>query len=132
MILLYIITAVIFLVADAIMLTQVMKPLFSRHLGDALRDGPLLAPAALFYLAYVGGLVFLVSAPALRDADPMRALLHGAIIGAMAYGTYEFTSMAVMKDWSWAMVATDTAWGTVLTGVSAWAGVVLMLKFQGG
>jgi hypothetical protein len=84
----------------------------------------------LFYLAYVAGLVFLVSVPALRDAAPGRAALHGAIIGAMAYGTYEFTSMSIMKDWSWQMVATDTIWGAVLTGFSAWAGVVLLLRFH--
>ena len=128
---LYAITAVIFLVVDAIMLTLVMKPLFTRNLGAAMRESPLMVPAAIFYLAYVAGLVFLVSAPALREDDPARAALHGAVIGAMAYGTYEFSSMAIMKDWSWAMVATDTIWGAVLTGFAAWAGVMLVLRFQG-
>ena len=112
------------------MLTFVMKPLFTQHLGDSMRDGLMLAPAGVFYLAYVAGLVFLVSMPALRDADPARAGLHGAIIGAMAYGTYEFTSMSIMKDWSWVMVVTDTTWGAVLTGFSAWAAVWLLLRFQ--
>jgi hypothetical protein len=51
----YAITAVIFLALDAVMLSLVMKPLFTRHLGDTMRDSPLLAPAALFYLAYVAG-----------------------------------------------------------------------------
>jgi uncharacterized membrane protein len=126
----YLITALIFLVIDAIMLTLVVKPLFVRHLGDTMRDSPMLAPAGLFYLAYVAGLVFLVSIPALRDANPGRAALHGAMIGAMAYGTYEFTSMSIMKNWSWSMVAVDTSWGAVLTGFSAWAGVTLMMRFQ--
>jgi len=127
---LYLITALTFLVIDAIMLTLVMKPLFVRHLGDAMRDSPMIASAGLFYLVYVAGLVFLVSVPALRDADPARAALHGAIIGAMAYGTYEFTSMSIMKNWSWSMVAVDTTWGAILTGFSAWAGVTLMMRFQ--
>ena len=127
---LYLITALTFLVIDAIMLTLVMKPLFVRHLGDAMRDSPMIAPAGLFYLVYVAGLVFLVSVPALRDADPARAALHGALIGAMAYGTYEFTSMSIMKNWSWSMVAVDTTWGAILTGFSAWAGVTLMMRFQ--
>ena len=126
---LYAITVVLFLAIDAVMLTVVMKPIFTRHLGDAMRDSPMLAPAGLFYLAYVAGLVFLVSVPALRDAAPGRAALHGAIIGAMAYGTYEFTSMSIMKDWSWQMVAVDTIWGAVLTGFCAWAGVAVMLRW---
>lgn len=75
--------------------------------------------------------MFLVSAPALRDAAPERAALHGAVIGAMAYGTYEFTSMSIMKNWSWAMVATDTIWGAVLTDFCAWAGVMIMMRVQG-
>jgi len=128
---LYAITAVLFLVIDAVMLTLVMKPLFTRHIGDMMRDSLMLAPAALFYLAYIAGLVFLVSAPALRDAAPERAALHGAVIGAMAYGTYEFTSMSIMKNWSWTMVATDTVWGAVLTGFCAWAGVMIMMRVQG-
>lgn len=129
MIALYLTTAVIFLVVDAVMLSLVMKPLFESHLGDTMRDSPMLLPAAGFYLAYVAGLVYLVSAPALAAGDPGAALLKGAILGAMAYGTYEFTSMAVMRDWSWQMVATDTIWGAVLTGGSAWAGVALALRF---
>ena len=125
---LYAVTVVLFLLIDAVMLTLVMKPLFTQHIGDEMRDSLMLAPAGLFYLAYVAGLVFLVSAPALRDAAPERAALHGAIIGAMAYGTYEFTSMSIMKNWSWSMVATDTIWGAVLTGFSAWAGVMILMR----
>lgn len=128
---LFAVTALIFLALDFVMLSLVMKPLFTRHLGDAMRDSPLMASAGFFYLAYVAGLVFLVSVPALREAAPGRAALNGAVIGAMAYGTYEFTSMSIMKNWSWAMVATDTTWGAILTGFSAWAGVTLLLKFQG-
>ena len=58
-------------------------------------------------------------------------LLPAAIIGAMAYGTYEFTSYAIMKDWHWQMVATDTLWGTVLTALSAWGGVVITRALVG-
>lgn len=120
-VILYIVTAATFLILDAIMLSQVMQPLFARHLGPLLADPIRYGPAAAFYAAYVAGLIYLVSWPALRDSTPV--LLPAAILGAMAYGTYEFTSYAIMKDWHWTMVATDTAWGTVLTAVSAWAGV---------
>jgi uncharacterized membrane protein len=118
---LYVVTAGTFLILDAIMLSLAMRPLFERHIGGLLAEPIRLGPAAAFYLAHVAGLIYLVSWPALRDGAPV--LLPAAILGAMAYGTYEFTSYAVMRDWHWSMVATDTAWGTVLTAVSAWAGV---------
>ena len=127
---LYGLTFAIFLILDGIMLTLHMQPLFRRHLGDALLTNIRILPAAAFYAAYIAGLLYLVSLPALKTGAPI--LIPAAIIGAMAYGTYEFTSYAIMKDWSPAMVATDLIWGTVLTATSAWGGVVLTrLIFKG-
>ena len=120
---LYVLTFAIFLILDGIMLTLHMQPLFRRHLGDQLLQDIRIIPAAAFYAAYIAGLIYLVSLPALKSGAPIW--VPAAIIGAMAYGTYEFTSYAIMKDWSPVMVATDLIWGTVLTATSAWGGVVL-------
>lgn len=120
---LYATTAIVFLILDAVMLTLFMKPLFSRHIGGLMLADIRILPAAAFYAAYVAGLIYLVSLPALKTGAPV--LLPAAIIGAMAYGTYEFTSYAIMKDWHWSMVAADVTWGTVLTALSAWAGVAV-------
>ena len=120
---LYVSTAVVFLILDAIILTTVMRPLFERHLAGLLLESFRLGPAAVFYAAYVAGLIYLVSWAGLKQGAPV--LIPATIIGAMAYGTYEFTSYAVMKDWHWSMVAVDVSWGTVLTAFSAWAGVAI-------
>ena len=120
---LFAITAAIFLILDAIMLNTVMAPLFREALGDAILDSPRIGPAAVFYLFYVAGLLVLISLPALRDGDVVRALWQGALLGAIAYGTYEWTNYATLAAWTPRMVFTDWAWGTVLTGVSAAGGV---------
>lgn len=122
---LYLVTALVFLLVDAAMLTRVMRPLFERYIGDWLLDSPRLGAAAVFYLAYVAGLVYLVSWPALKQGDATRALVQGAILGALAYGTYEFTNWATLKNWSAVQVVVDTTWGAVLTGGSAWVGVTV-------
>jgi len=121
---LYVSTAVIFLGLDALMMRFGMRPLFERHVADLLGDLRL-APAAAFYLAYVAGVLYFASLPALAANAPAKALLNGALIGAMAYGTYEFTNLATLRGWSPAMVAADVTWGTVLTAFSAWAGVMI-------
>lgn len=126
---LYLSTALVFLILDAIMLTMVMKPLFSRHIGPLMADPIRIGPATLFYLAYIGGLVALVSWPGLKTGAPV--VVPALIIGLMAYGTYEFTSWAVMRDWHWTMVATDTLWGGALTAFSAWAGVTITRALAG-
>ena len=82
-------------------------------------------PAVVFYLFYVAGLVWLVSMPALRKGIPIQALIGGVVLGAMAYGTYEFTNYATLRAWSSQMVAVDVAWGAALTGFSAWLGVTV-------
>ncbi len=120
---LYIATTAIFLILDGIMLTLVMKPLFTRHIGALLIEPIRGVPALLFYAAYVAGLIYLVSWPGLKTGAPI--LIPAAIIGAMAYGTYEFTSYAIMRDWHPQMVITDLLWGTVLTAFAAWAGVAV-------
>ena len=62
---------------------------------------------------------------ALRSAVAMSALVGGIALGLVAYGTYEFTNYATLRDWSFEQVAVDTIWGGILTGFSAWAGVVI-------
>jgi len=126
---LYATTAVVFLILDGIMLTLVMKPLFTRHIGPLMADPIRIAPAAAFYLAYVAGLVYLVSLPAIRTGAPL--VVPALIIGLMAYGTYEFTSWSIMRDWHWQMVATDVLWGGALTAVSVWAGVTITKAIHG-
>ena len=120
---LYAVTTVIFLGLDAVMLNLHMQPLFQRFLGDQILAEIRIVPAGLFYLAYTAGLIYLVSLPALKTGSAI--IIPAAIIGAMAYGTYEFTSYAIMKSWSPILVVNDLAWGTVLTAFSAWAGVAI-------
>ena len=49
----------------------------------------------------------------------MYALKYGALLGLVAYGTYDFTNMAVIKDFTWRITLIDLAWGTFLTGIVA-------------
>lgn len=126
---LYLLTATTFLVLDAVMLKTVMKPLFEQFIGDWLLDEIRLKPAILFYLFYVAGVLWFVSVPALRAESPITALIGGFVLGAMAYGTYEFTNYATLRAWSLQMVVVDVTWGAVLTGFSAWLGVTLTRAF---
>ena len=121
---LYLVTVSVFLVADYFGLSYMMRPLFEKHIGGLLTESFRFVPALIFYMFYVVGILVFVSLPALRADAPLQALLMGAFLGALAYGTYEFSNYATLKDWHWQMVAVDLTWGTVLTGVSAWVGVV--------
>ena len=122
---LYMSTAVIFFAVDAVGLRVLIKPVFERHIAHLLADPFRVVPAVLFYLGYVAGMLWFVSVPALRANDPIAALTGGIALGVMAYGTYEFTNYATLRDWSIQQVAIDTTWGGILTGFAAWAGVMI-------
>jgi uncharacterized membrane protein len=126
LIILYVVTLVVFLGLDYLGLSYLIKPTFEQQIGAIMADSPRLGPAVIFYAFYVGVLLWFVSWPALEDGKTLLWVFgSGVLIGAMAYGTYEFTNLATLKDWTWRMVATDFTWGSLLTGVSATAGVAV-------
>ncbi len=124
-------TLAIFLVIDIVGITPLIKPVFERHVGEMLADPLRLGPAAAFYLFYIAGLLYFVSVPALAAGRPVQALLGGALLGLMCYGTYEFTNLATLRGWSWNQVVIDSLWGAALTGGSAWAGVTITRWIHG-
>ena len=128
-ILLYIVTAIVFLALDVIMLKKVMYPLFSSNIGPMMLEDLRMGPAAVFYLFYVVGVVWFVSIPALNVGSIAQAFFAGAVLGALAYGTYEFTNFATLKGWTAQMVMVDVIWGAVLTGTSAAVGVAVTKYF---
>ena len=128
-VLLYIVTAIVFLALDVVMLKKVMYPLFSSNIGPMMLEDLRMGPAAVFYLFYVVGVVWFVSIPALNIGSIAQAFFAGAVLGALAYGTYEFTNFATLKGWTAQMVMVDVIWGAVLTGTSAAVGVAVTKYF---
>lgn len=124
LVILYVATFVLFLGLDFLGLSYIIKPTFQKDIGHLLLEDFRMVPALVFYAFYVVVLLWFVSYPALvQDKSLLWVLGNAALIGALGYGTYEFTSLAVMKDWTPTMVATDFTWGICLTAVSATAGV---------
>jgi uncharacterized membrane protein len=127
---LYLACAVVFFVIDFIWLSLAGPTLYKREIGDLLLEQPNLLVAAGFYLFYVVGLVILVAAPA--NGDVVKALLMGAVLGFVAYGTYDLTNLSTMRGFTPTIAMIDMAWGTSLTAISAAAGVFLVNRFLPG
>lgn len=43
-----------------------------------------------------------------------KSVIYGGAVGLAVYAVYNFTCLALYKDYSFAVAAVDTAWGTVL------------------
>jgi uncharacterized membrane protein len=52
-------------------------------------------------------------------------LLWGALFGFFCYATFELTSLALLKHWTWLVVMVDVSWGTFVTAVSSTIGLTI-------
>ena len=122
MIRLWIASALVMLPIDAVWLTLMAQPFYRVHIGHLLAPDFAVGPAVAFYLLYVSGIVALAQRGA---ADWREAAVRGAMLGLVAYGTYDLTNEATLQGWPTVVTVVDLVWGTVLTGTVAGAGFAL-------
>ncbi len=118
----YGLTLVAFLGIDAVWLGVIAKNLYKDNLGHLMAPKPSLLPAAVFYLMYVAGIMILAVYPAVDKGSLGKAVVLGAIFGAIAYATYDLTNAATLKDWPLKITLLDILWGSVLTATIAGIG----------
>lgn len=122
--LLYILTVPVFFLVDMTWLGLVAQRFYQGQIGYLL--GPVNWPAAIiFYLLYIVGIIIFAVTPALTSGHWQTALLYGALFGFFAYGTYDLTNLATVKDWPLLITVVDMAWGVVLTGTVATASYII-------
>ena len=116
---------------DAIWLGTMTSRLYRKQLSGLLLDTPSWAPALAFYLLYAVGVVVLLVRPALEGEWPLgRVVAVGALLGLVAYGTYDLTNQATVRGWSVIVTAVDMAWGASLTAVVATIAVTAARRFS--
>lgn len=121
----YVGTGVIMGVLDAIWLTLMAPRLYQPAIGELLAPRPNMRAAVAFYLIYVFGIVFLAVLPALREGSAVRAATLGAVLGLVAYATYDLTNQATLRVWPLHVTLIDLAWGIFITMAAALGGYSL-------
>ncbi|WP_312360119.1 DUF2177 family protein [Agrobacterium sp.] len=127
----YLFTLVAFLVIDFIWLSTMASRLYRPAIGDLLAENFRLAPAVVFYLIYAAGLTFLAVRPAFQTGEWTTALLYGAVVGFMAYATYDLTNQATLKSWSTTLTVADLLWGTFVSATAAAIGYLITVRLIG-
>ena len=120
-VILYLATLILLIPIDFLFLGVIAKSLFTSQVGDMLGTVRI-PPAILFYLLYVAGILIFVSASA---ASAQTTLIYGALFGFFCYMTFELTSMAMLKHWSYTVVVVDVLWGTFVTALASTLGLLI-------
>jgi uncharacterized membrane protein len=117
-----IVATVVFLLMDGLWIGVIANQLYMTQLGDFLRIQnnsitPNFYAAAVVYIALIGGILIFVLPKA--QGNPLMALMWGAVFGFVTYATYDFTNLAVLKNWPIGISIIDVVWGCILCGVTS-------------
>lgn len=116
-------------VFDYLWLRVIATAWYESAMAHLLAPKPNLVAAAVFYVGYPAGLMIFAVAPS--GGDAVRALALGALFGLFAYGTYNITGLAVIRDWSLHLTLIDIAWGVFVSAAGALAGALAWQALRG-
>jgi uncharacterized membrane protein len=128
----YAVVAFAILAIDAVWLGLVAKNFYSGQLGNLMADDIKMGIAAAFYATYAIGVVVFAVVPGLNAGSVLPTIGYAALFGFLAYGTYDFTNLATIRDWPVTVTIVDLIWGTSLTTVTAVIGYYATRFFTGG
>jgi uncharacterized membrane protein len=121
-VLLYFATLIVMIPVEFLFVGTFARKFLQSRVGDVLGDITM-PPAIIFYLLYtVGILIFANGTPA---ASWQSAAIYGGLFGLFCYATFELSNMALLKQWSWAVVVVDIAWGIFVTASASALGLLL-------
>lgn len=126
----YVASAIIFCLMDFVWLGLLAKNFYHNRIGPLMLDEPKIAPAVAFYTVYLLGLFVFAIIPALRAQNLIMATGLGALLGLIAYASYDLTNLATLKGWSLSLTLVDIAWGIVISAVASTAGFLVVSMFN--
>ena len=119
---------IFFIFAEMIVLTNIMQPLFKKHITFNERRHRLFNSCN--FLFYICCRSFWFTRAGIKSESYLVAIFSGAFLGLLAFGTYEITNFVILKDWKIELVIIDTLWGIIITGSMAYVGYKVYNFFQ--
>ena len=112
----------IFFMLDMIWIGVVAKTMYIQNYIPWLRlENNQLTPIwwAIFIVYFLFAFATLTFVLPLSKAQLSQTFFYGAAMGLVIYGVYDFTCLAIFKDWPVKMAFVDWGWGIFLCGFSS-------------
>jgi uncharacterized membrane protein len=117
----YITALIVFLLIDAAWLSTMANVLYRPVLGDIVLPGLRVWPAVAFYVMFPIGIVAFAAMPALKSSAVGTAVVYGLLFGAIAYGTYDLTNYATLRNWNLQITVIDIVYGALASAIAGTA-----------
>lgn len=127
----YAVALVVLAIGDVVWLAWFGPVMVQPTLGGILREHVVWPAVIAFYLLFAVGIAVFAVTPALAQRSGARALLLGTLFGFLAYMTYDVTNYATLDAWTLKLGTIDVAWGSFISGVSAYASLVATCAVSG-
>ncbi|WP_394787257.1 DUF2177 family protein [Rhodoferax sp.] len=118
----YVATVLSMLVLDAIWLGLVATPWYQQGIGHLTAAEPNFTAAIAFYLLYALGLLVFAVVPNVAVPGVAKTAAQAAFFGLLAYGTYDLSNLATLRNWPLGLSLLDMAWGSFVSALAASAG----------
>jgi len=99
-----------------------MGDFYKTQLGALMLAQPRLDAAAAFYLLYGVGVVAFGVRAGLAAGSWRSAAMHSALLGLVAFGTYDLSNLATLAGWSVKLTIVDMLWGMLISALAGTAG----------
>ena len=113
------------LIPDGVWLGVMANNLYRPAIGELMAPKFAPVPAVLYYLIYAVGLTILPESPTLSGSA-----LRGMLLGLCAYGTYDLTNQATLRQWPFYLTLADMGWGTLLSGFAAFVAAYVRMRLR--
>lgn len=112
-----------FAILDGIWLGWLGKNIYKdelRSLGRFVNGNLELMWGAVFlvYALLLGGLYYFVLPQVSGLTSMWKVFIIGGAFGLITYGIYDFTNLAVLKNWTLKVTVVDVIWGIMLCGIT--------------
>lgn len=126
----YALTVCVMATLDFLWLGIIAKSFYADRLAHLLAPVVTWWAAGAFYLLFVLALYYFAVNPAYAARSLSLAVMNGALLGLVAYATYDLTNTATLPSWPLSVTLVDVAWGTFTSAVTAAAGYKLLIMFS--
>jgi uncharacterized membrane protein len=115
----YFLFILILLIIDSIYLFG-LKNIHNKQIKDIQKEDLQVRyyPAVLFYL--IAGLAFVYYIYPLGKKNETDIIKYGALMGLLMYGTFDFTNLALFKNYTLKYAIMDTVWGMTVMAISSY------------
>ena len=110
----YLLSAIILVILDGLYL-NLIKDYFNKQIKTIQKTDIKInfIAMAITYILLIFGLNYFI-------IQKNRSVQDAALLGLIIYGVFEFTNLALFKDWSILTLIIDTTWGTLLFAITTW------------